>query len=348
MTSTTFSKPIQWAIGSWSFFILENVVLSENRTYIISQIFHNNDDYYHYLYGLCSTTAVTSIGYAYYKHIKPFSCDKMNEKLLLWNAKQLVRDNAVKMLVPLQNRILSFGVLSLGLGLISQTFPKLQIPLEYIGSGIGGNIDDNQQNVSRNNQDGELPSSSTSSTTLENKKWKVRCPFDFSDSKSRNQQYQLSSSSSSSSSTNNNTMIHQKLTIHDIHGIDRITRHPSLWSFGLSSLSLSFLSPCIPTRIYFAMPLLMSLIGGYHNDSRFRRNIGGSINKDYDSLTSNVPFYAWIVGRQGDDRIRLIRDFYDHEVKGLNLVLGIGVAALFVVRKGRVGGIGGQLVSNHR
>lgn len=337
-------SPIKWAIGSWSFFIGENLLLSENRTYIIQNICQNNDDYYHYLYGLCSTTAVGSIVYAYYGKIRPFSFDERYRWLHLWDASKStihINSRISKSGIPLKNRIGSFVVMSIGLCLLSQTLPKFQIPLEYIGSSSStatttsenddiNNTTENKQ--SGNNQNHDKTTNNDKNNT-NNTKWKVRCPFDFTDSKSKHIH-----------NSNNQLIIS---SIHDIHGIDRITRHPGLWSFGLISFGSSFLSPCIPTKIYFTMPLVMAFIGGYHHDSRFQRGIGGSFMKGYEELTSNVPFYAWIVGKQGhrhgqgqddDDtttRLALMQEFYEKEVKGLNLVLGMGVAALYVMRKGR-------------
>ena len=51
------SKGLRWASGGWSFFIAENLVLSENRTMLIDQL---GDDGYHYLYGFFSTAAMVS------------------------------------------------------------------------------------------------------------------------------------------------------------------------------------------------------------------------------------------------------------------------------------------------
>ena len=334
--------PIKWAIGSWSFFIAENVILSENRTYIINDVLNGNDDYYHYIYGLCSTTAVGSIIYAYIRKIQPFGSNVKYKDLLLWDAAALnAASRTASSLVPLHSRLLSFVTLSVGLGFISQTMPKFQIPLEYTGAGFGfGGGDTNSKSSSNSNSQldgygvGGVNASGNTASNVETQnsnsaktsKWKVRCPFDFTDSKSKQ--------------NNHNGPI----TINDIHGMDRITRHPGLWSFGLIGLGSSFLSPCIPTRIYLTMPLVMALIGGYHNDSRFRRNIGGSLSKDMDEITSNVPFWALLSGKQGDDRVKLLSEFCREEVKGLNLVLSMGVAAMFVARKGRTGGIGGRLV----
>eukprot|EP00551_Chaetoceros_affinis_P006486 CAMPEP_0203662576 /NCGR_PEP_ID=MMETSP0090-20130426/495_1 /ASSEMBLY_ACC=CAM_ASM_001088 /TAXON_ID=426623 /ORGANISM="Chaetoceros affinis, Strain CCMP159" /LENGTH=370 /DNA_ID=CAMNT_0050525387 /DNA_START=88 /DNA_END=1203 /DNA_ORIENTATION=+ len=344
-------KPIKWAVGSWSFFIAENVILSENRTFIIQNICDNNDDYYHYIYGLCSTTALGSIIYAYRKQIRPFSFNPQNEQFLLWprhtksssTGRRLTtsgRNAALAAVPPLPSRLMGFVTLSFGLGLLSQTLPKFQIPLEYIG---GSNANSNEGNKSNGNVNGNATGSSQNNQDSKNSTWKVRCPFDFTDSKSK---------LNHSKNSNNNL----PLTIHDIHGIERITRHAGLWSFGLVSLGASFLSPCIATRTYLAMPLVMAYVGGEHNDSRFRRNIGGSLSEDMDNITSNVPFGALISGRQlvvgGRDgnsngnlgasttstttRMDLLKEFYNQELKGLNLALGMTTAALFVVRKGRI------------
>lgn len=336
---TSLIKPIKWAVGSWSFFIAENIILSENRTYIIRNICDNNDDYYHYIYGLCSTTALGSIIYAYYKQIRPFSFNPQNERFLLWprsshgssTGRRLTGTGSIRAAIPpLPTRLMSFVTLSFGLGLLSQTVPKFQIPLEYIG---GSNENSRQKNNSSNNNDSDSINDSTNGDV---KKWKVRCPFDFTDSKSK-----------MNLDKNSNT----PLTIHDIHGIERISRHAGLWSFGLVSLGAAFLSPCIPTRVYLTMPLVMAYIGGEHNDSRFRRNIGGSLSEDMDRITSNVPFGALISGRQcnkdtynkgnvGDNgsttRMDLLKEYYDQELKGLNLGLGVATAAMFVMRKGRI------------
>eukprot|EP00429_Kryptoperidinium_foliaceum_P035047 CAMPEP_0176166482 /NCGR_PEP_ID=MMETSP0120_2-20121206/85149_1 /TAXON_ID=160619 /ORGANISM="Kryptoperidinium foliaceum, Strain CCMP 1326" /LENGTH=72 /DNA_ID=CAMNT_0017504031 /DNA_START=12 /DNA_END=227 /DNA_ORIENTATION=+ len=54
---------IRWAAGGWAFFIAENAILSENRTYLIQEL---GDDRYHLVYGTLSTIATASIGYSFY------------------------------------------------------------------------------------------------------------------------------------------------------------------------------------------------------------------------------------------------------------------------------------------
>ena len=281
------------------------------------------------MYGLFSTTAMGSILYAYFGKIAPFSSNPKNSELLLWSSTSSASSALKK--IPIVNRGLAFATLSLGIGFVSQTFPKLQIPVEYAAadadanSGAGGvSSQSNQSNQSsQSNQSNQ--SSQNGIVEPQPKQWKVRCPFDFTDSKTK----QLSNN-------NSNSNKNEPLSINDIHGMDRITRHPGLWSFGLIGLGSSFLSPCIPTKVYLSMPLLMALIGGHHQDSRFRRNIGGSfISEEYDYLTSNVPFWAMISGKQGDDRLTLLSELCNKEIKGLNLALSMGMAALFVARRGR-------------
>ncbi len=129
----------------------------------------------------------------------------MNKQFLLFDQRKISGGN----------QLVGFVILSLGIGFVSQTFPKLQIPVEYTsdekiqpsGNGSsGGNTSNATSDVIHQQQQQQQQS----------KKWKVRCPFDFTDSKTK----QLEDSIK-----NNNK---DQLTIHDIHGMDRITRHPGL------------------------------------------------------------------------------------------------------------------------
>ena len=63
----------------------------------------------------------------------------------------------------------------------------------------------------------------------------VRCPFDFSDKHSAN------------GITNGGNVGWDG----QVHGLDRITRHPGLWSIGLMGLGQAFLSPNIPLRLWW-------------------------------------------------------------------------------------------------
>ena len=40
----------------------------------------------------------------------------------------------------------------------------------------------------------------------------------------------------------------------DIRGMDRITRHLGLWSFGFLGVGMAFLTPSIPLSVFYSMP----------------------------------------------------------------------------------------------
>jgi len=256
-------------------FIAENFILSENRTYIISKV---GDDVYHGIYGTFSTIAMGSVFFGYFKKVK-------NAQPMLWNISQSA---------PLPAKIGSFVCMSIGMGMISQMPPKIQIPVHYASST------DAQQLATSAAVTIAAPEQQVE------KGWKVRCPFDFTDNKDTNS---------------------------PVHGLERITRHPGLWSFGLLGLGNALLVPSLPQRLWLSMPLMVALVGGAHTDSRFRRGMGGTLNEEYDEATSNIPFLALFSGAQGNVVDRL-QDFAE-EVKPLNLALAVGVSGLWVLRKGR-------------
>ena len=98
----------------------------------------------------------------------------------------------------------------------------------------------------------------------------ARCPFDFS-------------------KTDNES---------DITGMNRITRHPMLWSLGITGIGATLLYP-YPTQIVaFSFPLVFALIGGAHKDYRYRRNWGGYLSPEVDQNTSHIPFLAIMTGKQ--------------------------------------------------
>lgn len=211
---------------------------------------------------------------------------------------------------PLGARLGSFVCLSIGLGMAFQIPPKVQIPFHFVGNGNNNNIGA-----------GEIQATSSSlsvpaAISAENNKnveaeggggWKVRCPFDFTDNKD---------------------------TTSPVHGLERITRHPGLWSFGLLGLGNALLVPSLPQRAWLVMPMMVAIVGGAHTDSRFRRGMGGTLSKEYDEATSNVPFVALLSGAQGKVS-DVLSDFVGNEVKPLNAMIAVGLSGLWVLRKGR-------------
>lgn len=271
---------MKWAVGGWSFFIVENLVLSENRSYLISRF---GDDAYHLAYGALSTAAMTSIAYAYVRKVR-------NSEPLLWS---------LTCPAPLGAKVAGFVCLGLGLGIASQMPPSIQIPVHFVGENVDapGEVGD------------AAPLSSAGPLHIdgrEKKGWQVRCPFDFTDNKETNS---------------------------PVHGLERITRHPGLWSFGLLGLGNAFLVPSLSQRAWLAMPALVALIGGAHTDSRFRRGMGGELPEEYDRATSNVPFFALASGYQGNV-LDVARELWV-EAKPLNAMIAVGVSGIWVLRKGR-------------
>ena len=277
-TALLRSSSIGWAVGGWAFFIAENVVLSENRSFLIH---HLGDAGYHNIYGLISTTAVGSIAYAYLKKVQ-------NTPPFLWMGTS----------VPVPSRIASFLLLSLGLGIASQALPKFQIPVAFVKSK-----DDEHQDTGSTTKPNALPTSMVEKTTMPS--FQVRCPFDFTDLKRQNGD-------------------------DNPHGMERISRHPGLWSMALVGVGHAFLVPSVPQRIWLAMPVMVAWVGGSHTDSRFRRGMGGTLHPEYDAMTSNVPFAALITRQmQGvGDWDNLVA-----EMKPLNAVLATAVAAVWVLRR---------------
>lgn len=314
---------MKWALGGWSFFIFENYILSENRSYLI----HNfGDDMYHIVYGSASSIAMGSILYGYINKVR-------NAQPFLWSL-----GNAA----PISAKIISFGCLSLGLGMVGQLPPKVQIPVHFV-SGMeevtshqgeeNNNSDIN--NYSGMKEDGAQLSSRTTQSTptarLDEKSgegegggWKVRCPFDFT---YNNRKINATHYGGSSDPINI-----------QLHGIERVTRHPGLWSFGLLGVGHGLLVPSLPQKAFLCMPAVVALLGGSHSDSRHRRGLGGALDKEYDEVTSNVPFYAMLSGRQGRNVVEVFEELWVKEVKHSNAMLAVGISALWVLMKGRGGG----------
>ncbi|GAX10994.1 hypothetical protein FisN_2Lu524 [Fistulifera solaris] len=254
----TRSSQIKWAVSGWAFFIAENAILSENRTWIIDQL---GDDGYHTLYGAFSTAAMASVGFAYLKRLSrpPPSPAHLPALALSW------------------------GCLSSGLFLALQTAPSMQIP------------------VSIQQKDG--PTSNTPSWKLQ-----VRCPFDFTHDRDNNE---------------------------TVKGIERISRHPGLWSLAFVALSnAALLPPLHPLQLWWMGPTAVAWVGGNHTDARYRRGMGGTLDPVYESQTSNIPFSAIVTGRQGNATDAMKKML--QEIKPLNALVSIGVATLFVLSRGRI------------
>ena len=200
----------------------------------------------------------------------------------------------------------AFVTMSVGLVLASQAAPKLQVPVQ-LAPQQDTPPEDTPPGRSRTKEDSPAAAAPPSSWNL-----KVRCPFDFTDQKPNN-----------SNSSND---------LQSVHGLDRVSRHPGLWAFGLTAAGNAFLQPTLPLQIWMLGPLAVAALGGAHQDSRFRRGLGGTLDPHYAALTSNVPFAAMLSGKQGPDSFMT---WLTQELKPINAAMATGVAALWVLSRGR-------------
>lgn len=157
---------MRWAIGGWSFFIAENIILSENRSSLRIALASGDgespdvegDSRYHLLYGSISTLATASIGYAYLRKVR-------NATPLQW---------PIGVAAPPMRLGLCFILQALGLAGLTQALPKLQIPVAL----------EPARDSARN---GGLQSAPTvqSVPSQPARAWAVRCPFDFAADKTK-------------------------------------------------------------------------------------------------------------------------------------------------------------------
>lgn len=289
-------RGVRWIGLGWSAFILENVVVSHNRDYLISNFGKKT---YHGVYNVLSTAACGSILWGYCKYgygVGP----------RLWHGRAGVAIT-----------LSSFAFQGLGLIGFSQLLPKVQFPFglqSYIANNKSALGDSIPQNTLPSNgmlsvsdiSSGVLLSSDTSavatgSSTKAKEVWVARCPFDFSSKK-----------------PNNN----------DIYGLERVTRHPALWSFASLGLGTAIASPFVPTIVLFSFPTVFAFIGGEHQDHRYRNRSGGILTPEVDAVTSNIPFLALFSGKQSWNSLR-------HEMKWSNVSLAIFFAGILNIRRNR-------------
>lgn len=245
------SPQFRWAVSGWAFFIAENAILSENRTFLISEL---GDDRYHLLYGTFSTAAMGSIAYSYYYLTK--------------KAPPAVTKGVTKS-ISVGSLTSAWASTTLGFIMASQALPKMQVPV---------------------------------SSSLQ-----VRCPFDFTDKREPDAK---------------------------LYGLERITRHPGLWSMAFVFAGNAFLQTSLPLQLWWMGPTAIAWLGGMHSDSRFRRGMGGTLDPHYDSVTSNVPFVAMLTGRQGAIG-KAANDLFQ-EIKPLNAAMAATAATFWIMSRGRV------------
>jgi uncharacterized membrane protein len=188
----------------------------------------------------------------------------------------------------------AFVLQAVGLAGLSQLAPKMQIPVAYNGGGAPATTAGDVSSPIKSPSVAKAPASV----------WQVRCPFDF------------------------------KTSQHDaVQGVGRVSRHSSLWSFAAFSVGTAATVASVPQAMCLAAPVAVAVIGGAHQDYRFRRGMGGSLPPDLDARTSNIPFAAMLSGGQGSVPEAFQGLF--SELKGLNAGAAVLVAAGLALRRGR-------------
>ena len=85
-------------------------------------------------------------------------------------------------------------------------------------------------------------------------------------------------------------------------------------------LGVAVATPFATTAVIFTFPAVFAVLGGLHQDSRYRRGMGGTLDPEYDASTSTLPFVALATGAQS------WQDF-GAEMKIINAACGLVRAA---------------------
>ena len=80
-------------------------------------------------------------------------------------------------------------------------------------------------------------------------------------------------------------------------GVLRITRHPTMWAFGLWALSHLTANGDLASLVLFGTIAALALIGTLLIDARYRERLG-TLWQPFSDQTSNLPFAAIMTGRQ--------------------------------------------------
>ena len=125
--------------------------------------------------------------------------------------------------------------------------------------------------VTKEPTDSETSSSAADSSTPPKSSFSLRCPMDFRPN---------------------------DVPADGIYGIDRVSRHANLWTYGLIGLGYAATTVFVPEIVMCAWPAVFVYIGSSHQDSRYRRGMGGTLSKEKEEKTSNIPFVALFTGKQ--------------------------------------------------
>lgn len=303
---------LRWATAGWTFFIAENVIISENRTEIISAF---GSEKYHLAYNSLSTFATGMIGYGWFKHVR----GKGPARAWALGAAAQARAAASGGRVSASGGRAAAAVAlqALGIAAFAQLAPALQVPVEMQGeahaagggagaagaSGAAGAPGATDAIVTAS---GPAPAPAAAPT-----KFAVRCPFDF----------QAGQGGGAGD---------------EVWGSMRVSRHATLWGLGSFCLGAAVATPLLPEACFLAMPGLVALLMGSHQDYRFRRGMGGTLSPETDARTSNIPFLALLTGAQEESWLGGWEKLGE-EVKGLNVLAAVALA--LALQRGRSAGV---------
>ena len=172
---------------------------------------------------------------------------------------------------PKSLRVCSILLQSFGLLCFSQLIPKLQVPVALDTSIEKEN---NSSSLMSGHEVSNDKANEVTSTTESKAKFtfKARCPMDFRSK--------------------------PDLPPDAVYGVERITRHHNLWGLAALGVGTALVTPFLVESMFYAGPLLLATIGTSHQDSRYRRNMGGTLSPEKERTTSNIPFLALLSGRQ--------------------------------------------------
>lgn len=216
---------VRWITLGWSAFIAENLIMSHNRGWIISNF---GDATYHGVYNTLSTAACGSIAYGFFRHGR-------RAGPRLWNTPR-----------PAGIQLVAFGLQALALAGMAQLGPRFQVPVALVKEGGHSTSGSASASASTQAVVGPTPPAAPTAAT----KLTVRCPMDFRP---------------------------RDMPADGVFGINRISRHPMLWCLSFLGLGAALTTPFAAEVAFYAMPTMFALIGGAHQDYRFRRGQGGSL-----------------------------------------------------------------------
>jgi uncharacterized membrane protein len=274
MASPLAHKGAQLIIGGWSFFIVENVVISENRDQLLAYL--GSETIYRALYGTLSTAACCSIAVGYFRFGR-------GQGPLVWRPSAGMQGAA-------------FGLQALGLVGLSQLAPPLQLPFTI---GPGGAPSAAHEHPPISDEAAAGARSAATSVGLA-----ARCPIDFDARK--------------------------KVAGKEVAGVNRVTRHPMLWSLGLVGLGSALGSPLLTEVAFGGFFAVMALVGGAHQDHRYLKS--GALDPAIYAATSHLPFYALVTQslEKGGEPWQELVD----EVAWANAGVALAAAAMLASRRG--------------